>query len=609
MWNNDELKKKSRLQPIGLKIKPNCYMIGDKYIKSILITALPQEFNLAMLAQYVSKPNLKVFMSTNRISADCASMMKKEFNEKQREFDKNGRNPARQETLRNELMSLNTYIREVINNNDVTWNVIIVFSVFAETETEVLSLAKELKLRLRTEGFKSTSADIMQENLMRIATPVFMESLLPKEIENNIGIPLPSLGVAGLYPFIFETLKDPKGFLMAYESVNQGIILFDQFFYLNNKAESKLTNRLNGNMIIVGGSGFGKTTATMLLIRSYIRQGIKLIWIDPENKNAALTKRYGGTFINWGRRGFLINIFDLKPISVEEDEDPAIMWDTETAIYNVINDVKIVFQYLFPTISDDTLSIVGDVTVGLYKRFHLGFHDSFKGLSAEAYPTFTDFDEQLDIDIKACKDNGNHRKLDILFDLKLKMNPILREWSIYLDGKTTIKFESDSNIMAFGTKVLYDKPDTLKNALNHIMYQYAWALCLDERQKSAFVLDEAHVQILEEKSAELVAQFIRRSRKYNNICVIATQEPKDFAIDNILIHGKAMFNNSAYKIILHLEKDGVIDLQKLITLNENEQGLLERLMQGDALFVCGNRRIPIHILPTENELREMGMQS
>lgn len=609
MLNNNIIRKKSQLQPIGMKIKSNCYAIGDKYIKSILVTALPKEFSLGMLANYVSKPSLKVYMSTEPLTQDCASLLKKEYSEKDEEYRKSSNDPARRETLRNELISLNTYIQEIIVNHDQTLNVTIVFNVFAETEKEVLGHAKDLKLRLRAEGFKVTSADVMQENLMRIATPVFVDSLLPSEIEKNIGIPLPSLGLAGMYPFIFETMKDPQGFIFAKERVNNGIIIFDQFYYLNDRIQAALVNRVNGNIVVVGGSGFGKTTTMMLIIRSYIRQRIKLIWVDPENKNRKLTLKYGGTFINWGRRGNIINLFDLKPISVEEDEDASIMWDTETAIYNVIDDIKIVLAYLMPSISDDTLAIVGDLVVKLYEKFGFAFDMSFKGIDPDKYPIFTDFDLLLDEEIDKCKNvSGNTRELDLLYDLKIKIKPILREWSIYFNGHTTIKIQDDDRgIISFGTKVLFQKPNNLRDALTHIMYQYAWSLCLDESQLSAFVLDEAHTQIHSEKSAELVAQFVRRSRKYNNGCAIATQEPKDFAVPEVLIHGKAIFNNSAYKLIMHLEHDGVEDLRKLITINENEMNIIEQSMQGDALFLCGNRRIPIHVVPTQNELNEMGM--
>ncbi|MBS6183341.1 MAG: hypothetical protein KH921_21555, partial [Erysipelotrichaceae bacterium] len=78
-----------------------------------------------------------------------------------------------------------------------------------------------------------------------------------------------------------------------------------------------------------------------------------------------------------------------------------------------------------------------------------------------------------------------------------------------------------------------------------------------------------------------------------------------FAGKDILVHGKAIFNNSVYKMIMHLERDGTNDLSKFITVNENEKGLIEQLRMGDALFVCGDRHIPLHVLATENELKEM----
>lgn len=366
MWNNDLLKKKSTFQPIGLKIQRGHYILGDRYIKSLLVTELPRQFDLGLLSSYVSNPEIKVFMRTEPLDLDCAGMLKKEYNDKSREYQKSGNDPTRREILENELISLNTYIKEIVDNHDVTWNITIVFSVYADTEKEVNKRCQDLNLRLRAEGFKLTSAPVMQENLMRVASPLFVDSLLPAEVEKNIGIPLPSLGLAGLYPFVFETLKDRDGFLLGHELMNKGAILFDQFQWLDDPMSARALNRLSGNLVIVGGTGFGKSTLMKLLIRFYIRTHKKIIWIDPENKNNSLTKRYGGTFINWGRRGHIINVFDLKPISVEEDEDASVKWDTELAIYNCVDDVKIILRYLVPSISDDTLSIVGDQMVMLY---------------------------------------------------------------------------------------------------------------------------------------------------------------------------------------------------------------------------------------------------
>lgn len=607
--DNYKLVKKSKLAPVGLKVTSGHYVIGDVYKKSMLVTALPRVFDAGMLSMYTSNPSIKVYMSSHKMTLNCAALLKKEYNEKKREWQNSSADPSKRQRLEDELTSLNTYIQEIIKNGDVTHNVVIIFTVQADNIKDLNSRANELKLRLQSDGFKVMSGNLMQENLLRVSTPVFMDSRLPSIIEQNIGIPLPSLGLAGTWPFVFETMKDPDGFILGHETGNNGIICFDPYFYRSNKQQAVIEKRMNGNMIVVGASGAGKTTTMDLIVRYLIRKKKKIIWIDPENKNQYMTKKYGGTYINWGRKNNIINIFDLKPISVEDDEDPNIMWDTETAIYNVVDDIKITLRYLTPSISDDTLNIIGDITKLTYEKAGIDLHGSFKGLTYEDFPTFSDFDKMLDKQIKSEEKRKKPvlKRIELLEDLKLKITPLLNEWSMYFNGHTTVNLmDNDRPIISFGTKILYNKSTQLKNALNRIMYQFAWSLCLDDSEDSAFLFDEAHTQIHDVVSAELIAQFTRRSRKYRNISIIGTQEPKDFAVKEVLVHGKSIFNSSTYKLIMSLEHDAVEDLRKLCTLNNNECNLIEQFRQGDALLIAGNRRIPMQVIATDNELSEMG---
>ena len=62
-------------------------------------------------------------------------------------------------------------------------------------------------------------------------------------------------------------------------------------------------------------------------------------------------------------------------------------------------------------------------------------------------------------------------------------------------------------------------------------------------------------------------------------------------------------------MIMHLDKDDISDISKLVRLNTNETELIQRFTQGNALFVCGNRRIPITVLARDNELIDMGMKN
>ena len=88
--------------------------------------------------------------------------------------------------------------------------------------------------------------------------------------------------------------------------------------------------------------------------------------------------------------------------------------------------------------------------------------------------------------------------------------------------------------------------------------------------------------------------------------LLGTQEPSDFADAKIITQGKAIFNNSVYKLLMNLDLDAATDIGKLVTINQNEKNLIMDFNQGEGLFVCGNRRIPIKVMVTQKELIEMG---
>ena len=74
----------------------------------------------------------------------------------------------------------------------------------------------------------------------------------------------------------------------------------------------------------------------------------------------------------------------------------------------------------------------------------------------------------------------------------------------------------------------------------------------------------------------------------------------------VLQQGKAIFDNSSYYLIMNLKKQAVEDLSKLIDINESEQESIKRYNQGEALFVCGNKRLQISVIATESELDSFG---
>lgn len=131
---------------------------------------------------------------------------------------------------------------------------------------------------------------------------------------------------------------------------------------------------------------------------------------------------------------------------------------------------------------------------------------------------------------------------------------------------------------------------------------------MDSSVNTVLTVDEAHVLLSGNNTlgADFLAQIQRRARKYNTGTIIITQQPSDFSDPTVITQGKAIFDNASYYLIMGLKKQAVEDLSKLIDLNDNEKESIKRYNQGEALFVCGSRRMRINIIVTEAELDSFG---
>ena len=162
--------------------------------------------------------------------------------------------------------------------------------------------------------------------------------------------------------------------------------------------------------------------------------------------------------------------------------------------------------------------------------------------------------------------------------------------------------------MVFNIKELMNGDSNVRNALFFNVLKYAWGLCLDPSINTVLMVDEAHVLLGDknEMGADFLAQVQRRARKYNTGTIVITQQPSDFADPAVIVQGKAIFDNASYYLVMGLKKQATEDLARLIDLNDNEIDSIKGYSQGEALFVCGNRRMRINIAVTKEELDSFG---
>ena len=586
---------KSEIAPKGLQFNPSDFNISDKYATILTVVSYPKFITPGYLADLTNIPGIKVVIKHIPVPF---SLMQKMINKqiadyKQRYQDEKDR--TMQERLRQEYESLEYFVSMLAANQstifDFQMHIMITANSREELElkkTNVKNLLDSLELRAVTLRFE-------QETLFKSILPIF-----PKQkIEQRIGTIIPSVTVAGMYPFVFDSIKDPGLSNLIGFYFSGGVILFNQFLYKYRKE----MNRNNANMIILGGSGSGKSTAAKLLLRGHIRNGCQIVAIDPENELEDMTRLYGGDVVDLGKGGAYGMINPLEVV-LDADEEDIRDGLGHTVLTRTLQFLKAFMRYYYPDIEDDVQTLFSEIVQDTYRRFDINFESNFAEKTSEDFPTFSDVYATIRGRLTSMTEKTHER--DIMERLELKVRPFVRELSYYFNGHTTIR--KDSNYIVFNIKELMNQDTNIKNALFFNILKFAWGLCLDRTKDTILMVDEAHVLLAGKNvlGADFLAQVQRRSRKYNTGTIIITQQPTDFSDPEVIVQGKAIFDNASYYMIMQLRKQAVEDLSHLVDLNENEIESIKRYNQGQALFVCGSRRMQIDIVVTQDELDSFG---
>lgn len=588
-------KLKSELAPKGIEFRPTTFRLGEKFCTILTIISYPKFIDHGYLANITNIPGVKVVIK--HIPIDFSMMRKmidKEIADLKDRFQKENDHTL-QERIRQDYESLEVFIQQLAASSAKIFDFQMHVLLSANTEDELENKKLELKTYMTGMDLRGIPLMFEQEKVLKSMIPIFPK----QDIEDRIGTPIPSNTIAAMYPFVFDSVKDPGLSTLLGVDFSGGVVLFNQFLYQIKKEH----NRNNANMLILGASGSGKSTAAKLMLRSHFRNEYRIIAIDPEGELEDMCKSFNGDFINLGKGGELGMINPLEVI-VDEDEEDIANGQSYAILTRTLSTLKAFMSYLYPDIEDDVLTLFSDVVQDTYKRFNIDFNTDFRRFRSADYPTFDDVYATIKGRILSMPEHTRER--DIMERLELKIRPITKELRYYFNGHTTI--EPESNFVVFNIRELMNSDSSIRNALFFNILKYAWSLCLDKDINTILSVDEAHVLLgsRNELGAEFLAQIQRRSRKYNTGTIIITQQPTDFAADKIIMHGKAIFDNASYYLAMGLKKQAVEDLSKLIDLNENEMESIKRFSQGQGLFVCGSRRMQINVVLTQDELDSFG---
>ena len=586
---------KSEVAPKGLQFNPGDFVVSGKYATILTIISYPKMIGPGFLASVTNLQVIKVVVKHIPINfSEMSKMINKEIVDlKQRYQKENDR--TLQERYRQDYESLESFVQMLAATQSKIFDFQMHIMITADSKEELENKKIQIRNYLDAMGMRGIPMMFEQEKVLKSMLPIFPK----QDIEDRVGIPIPSPTIAAMYPFVFDSIKDPGSATLLGVDFSGGVILFNQFLYQIKKE----FNRNNANIIILGTSGSGKSTAAKLLLRTHIRNNCKIIAIDPEGELEDMTRNYGGDFIDLGKGGQYGLINPLEVI-FDADEEELKEGLGHSVLTRTLQSLKAFMKYYYPSIEDDVLQMFSEICQETYKRFNIDFNTDFSSFTSADYPTFDDVYSTIKGKLLSMPEAT--REKDVMERLELRVRPFTNELRFYFNGHTTLQM--NSNFIVFNIRELMNSDENIRNALFFNVLKYAWGLCLDKSINTVMYVDEAHVLLSSrnELGAEFLAQVQRRSRKYNTGTIIITQQPTDFAAENVFVHGKAIFDNASYYLVMGLRKQAVEDLARLIDLNDNEKESIKTYSQGEALFVCGNRRMRINVVLTQDELDSFG---
>lgn len=586
---------RSQIAPKGLEFKPAHFIISDKYATILTVVSFPKVISPGYLSNLTSLSGVKIVIKhiplpfsviTKMINKEIADLKVRY----QQENDK-----TLQERIRLDYESLEQFITMLASTQSKIYDFQMHIMITADNEDELSAKKLQVKNYLEAMEMHAIPLRFEQKKVLHSIIPIYPK----QDIEDRIGTPIPAPTIAAMYPFIFDSIKDPGLATLLGVDFSGGVILFNQFLYQIKKEN----NRNNANMIVLGTAGSGKSTAAKVLLRSHIRNNHQIVAIDPEGELEEMCLRYGGDFIDLGKGGEFGMINPLEVV-VDADDEEIAQGLGYTVLTRTIQTVKAFMKYYDPSIEEDVLNMFSEVLQDTYRRFGIDFNIDFTKLSSNDYPTFKDVYATVRGRIMSIPEQT--REKDILERLELKLRPIIKELRFYFDGHTTIAPKSD--FIVFNIKELMNVDTNIRNALFFNILKHAWSLTLDKSINTVLEVDEAHILLAGNNvlGADFLAQVQRRARKYNTGTIIITQQPSDFSDPSVIIQGKAIFDNASYYLVMGLKKQAAEDLSRLIDLNESEIESIKKYSQGEALFVCGNKRMRINVIVTEEELDSFG---
>ena len=132
-----------------------------------------------------------------------------------------------QESIRQDYETLESFIQQLAAAQSKTFDFQMHIVISGDSKEDLELKKVQIKNYLDAMQLRAIPLRFEQEQVLKSIIPVFPK----QEIEERIGTIMPSPTMAGMYPYIFDSIKDPGPSVLLGTDFSGGVVMFNQFLY------------------------------------------------------------------------------------------------------------------------------------------------------------------------------------------------------------------------------------------------------------------------------------------------------------------------------------------------------------------------------------------
>lgn len=467
------------------------------------------------------------------------------------------------------------YIKDRMSNfNEDLYDVFTMFTITSDTLSGLRKKKTHIMTVLKSKDYLVRDGYSHMEEMCKMSLPLlYIEKKMIKKGSRNF---LTS-SLASTYMFSAYEMFDHDGLPIGINGGNASLVAPNPF-------NTKTFN--NGNMVILGDTGKGKTYLLMTLAYTLRLQGIPVYCILPEKGHEwkKMVAKMGGTYVELapGSKD-CINIMAIRP---QEDPDKEMLdeyeEDTGSLLTKKIHQIITFLQLNMKKedMKDTVEAEISTVLTKLYEDF---------GITSDNDSIWQDKEKRI---LKKMPILGDFYEVAKKNELLNEIVPIL---NVYVHGdaknmnaQTNVDLDSDFVVISVA------KAGKRKLApFSFIAVDCSYdKIKADRGELCALLMDELWKMMINQYASEFVLEIYKIIRGYGGLAIGATQNLRDLSESE---YGSKVLELAKIKFLLGMDKKAVDKLEEIADLTPEDKKSLQKYERGQALMVTNAEKIPIFV--------------